>query len=81
MIDQTRRIEELTDEEVGILFAERCLRPRHRDWVLRVAQSPQHPSASRVIELSVCAQYQQDDLKGGLVGGGATIKARDFQGV
>ena len=79
-IKSTRTVESLTEEEIGILFAERCLRPRHRDWVLRVAHDPVHPSVSRVIELSVCAQYQADDVKGGLHAGGSTIKAKDFSG-
>ena len=75
------QVVELSDEDIGNLFAERCLRPRHCEWVKRMGTSPAHPSVARVIELSVCAQYQQDDTKGGSVSGGSTIKARDFSGV
>lgn len=74
------KVSNLTNDEIGILFAERCLRPRHAEWVKRMGTSPAHPSVARVIELSICSQYQLDDTKGGLHSGGSTIMAKDFRG-
>lgn len=77
---EDKKVSELTNEEIAELYCDKCLRPRHADWVKAMAKSPAHPGMARVIELSICAQYQLDDVKAGKHAGGSTIKTSEFQG-